>query len=254
MGLDAMTPPGLWERIRQMIRDEVGVLLRSGLLRNASISEGGLTIKGGFLRLLATIAGGSVELFYVGPVSPDKADGSPQQGWRVRRADGTVVLELFDAFPTDAGGALNQALNWRDRSQHVTFADDTNSGQGMARPWLSGGFARTRYTDFSISTTSSTFETLWDTYITHQQPRLTVMYRASMDTSGATGETRLLLNGNPIGAVGSESFSVVTRTVGPVVAPGDHMEVVHLEIQARCTSASGAVRVEPILWRGEQSA
>ena len=251
MGVDAATPPGLWERVRQIAQQEVAKLLRSGLLRNASISDGGLTIKGGFLRLLDKVLG--VDLFYVGPVNPPRADGTPQQGWIVRRADGSVVLLLLDALPTDSGGALNQALNWFDRSRNVVLADDTDSGQGMARPHLNGGWSRTRFGDITVSTTSSSFETLWDTRLTKPQPKLEVWYRASMDTAGTTGEVRVLVNGQPFGAVQAQGFVLATQVVGPLPVAGDHMDTLVVEIQGRRSSASGALRVEPLPWFGRQS-
>lgn len=249
MGVDAGTPPGLFDRIRQLVRDEVAKLLRSGLLRNASISEGGLTIRGGFLRLVA----GAVDLFYVGPVAPNKADGTAQQGWIVRRADGTNVLFLRDAIPTDAGGALQQALNWYDRTGNVVLADDTNGGVGLARPWLSGGFGRTRFTDFGVGSTSATFETLWDQRISKQQPRLEVAYRASMDTSATTGETRVLVNGVQLGTTQAETFSVATHFIGPLAVAGNHMDDLLVEIQGRRTSTTGTLKVEPLYWKSRQT-
>jgi hypothetical protein len=136
MGVDAAMPPGLFDRIRQMIRDETGKLLRSGLLRNASISEGGLTIKGGFLRMLSAVTGG-VTSFYVGPIAPALPDGSYQPGFLVSRNDGTAALLLWDPIP-DPGGpnGYAQFLGWYDRAGHAIVTDDTDSGTGIARPWI----------------------------------------------------------------------------------------------------------------------
>lgn len=249
MGVDAALPPGLFERIRSMITTEVAKLLRSGLLRSASIGEGGLTLRGGFLQMLF----GDVQVLLVGPVTPRLPDGSPQLGLILRRADGSNVLDLYDADPTDAGGALQQALNWRDRLANVVLADDTNSGQGLARPWLSGQFARTRYEDMSVQTTSGTFETLWETRISKQQPRLEVAYRATMDTSGTTGQTRVLVNGTQLGTTQSATFLLNTYFIGPEAVGGNHMQDLVIEIQGRRSSASGALRVEALYWRGRQS-
>lgn len=247
MPVDPATPPNLWERIRKLVQDEVGRLLRSGLLRSASIGEGGLTLRGGFLRMLF----GDVNIVFVGPVGPALPDGTPQMGVVVRRGDGTTVLDLFDADTSD--GVLRQALNWRDRDGNTVLADDTNSGQGLARPWLTGGFYRPRFADMTTGTTSGTFETVWETRIAHQQPQLEVAYRATTDLSGATGETQVLVNGTRLGTVRSETFVLTTRYVGPEPVAGAHMSELHIEIQARRTSATGAVRVEPMWWRGRQS-
>lgn len=242
-------PRDFWGRIQKMIEDAVAKLARSGMLRNATISDGGLTIKGGFLRLIYK----TFTQFYFGPVGDVLGNGETQQFLVIRRADGTTVLRLWDAFP-DPDGTLNQALSWIDRSGNVAFADDTDSGQGIARPWLSGGFAPVRYEDMSVSTASATFETLWEARITKQQPRLEVIYRATMDLAGATGETRVLVNGVQLSTTSTEGFVVVVRYRGPEAVAGAHMSELVVEIQGRVTGGAGArVRVEGIGWRGRQT-
>ncbi|RBY82687.1 hypothetical protein DQ240_18510 [Blastococcus sp. TF02A-26] len=233
-----------------MIDDAIAGFARSGFLRNASITGGaGLTIKDGGRLALETASG--VVLFEIGPVGPAMPDGTIQQGLVIRRADGTPALAMFDANTSD--GVLRQAANWYDRGGNVVLADDTDSGQGIARPWLSGAFSRTRFADMSVTTTSSTFETLWDTTITKQQPRLQVGYRATMDTSGTTGETRVLVNDVQIGPVATEGFVVASRYVGPAAVAGAHMSDLTIKIQGRRTSGSGALRVEPLGWRTQQA-
>lgn len=239
------------ELARQIAREEVGRFARSGFLRNASISGGaGLRIIDG--GKLALIAENGTVLFYIGPVSPSLPDGSPQPGWEVRRADGTLAFGMRDAFP-DADGTLNQALTWYDRAGNAVIADDTDSGQGIARPWLTGGFYRARYADMGVSTTSSTFETLWEARLDKQQPQLIVGYKATMDTTETAGETRVLVNDAPLGPVTAESFAIVTRMVGPAPVAGAHMDTLTVKIQGRRTSATGALRVEPAGWWGRQT-
>lgn len=247
MGVDAGTPPGLWERVRKIAAEEVAKFMRSGFLRNASITGGGLSIRGGFLRLLA----GGVQTFYVGPVTPAMPDGSAQQGWIVRREDGSTALALYD--PDPASGGFFQFLALYDRAGNIVMSDDTDSGQGLARPYVPGTFHRTRYADFSVSTVSGTWETLWDTYLPKQHPRLAVGYRASMDTSGTSGEVRVMVGTTQVGATTAEGFAITTRDIGPAPVPGGHMETLRVEIQARRLSTSGALRVEPLYVRGVQS-
>jgi hypothetical protein len=248
MGVDAGTPPGLVDRIRQIAAEEVRKFARSGFLRNASISDGGLTIRGGFLRMLF----GDVQLFYIGPVSPNLADGSPQQGWIVRRADGSTVLSMRDAFPEDDGGVLRQALNWYDRTGNSTFADDTNSGQGLARPYLPGTFYRSDYADW-VAVSGGTFVTKFRARMTKQQPQLYVRAWASNDTSGATGEVRILVNGTQWGPTRATAFSISEFEWGPLTVAGDHMSTLVVEMQARVASGAGAVRLEPSRLEGRQS-
>lgn len=252
MGVDAALPPGLWERIRQMIRDELGKLLRSGILRNASISEGGLTIKGGFLRLLDNLSGG--RLFYVGPVNPARADGSPQQGWVVYRADGTIVLLLRDANPTDAGGALNQALTWADRSGDIVFSDDTDSGEGHARPWLALPIPQP--TDISKwpATGVTSWGTIAESFGVMQQPKLFWNATAITD-AGTTAQVRLSINA---GAVLGPTHTVAAGTTlfiaDTITLPaGFYGSQWPLDVQAQVTGGTGLVHVQTWQIQGQQT-
>lgn len=251
MTQEGAVPPDFWQQIDRRIDQKVAAAQRAASIRNASISSGGtLSIQGGALVLLDD--NGTV-LHYIGPVTPNRADGTAQQGWQVYRSDGTTVLKLFDANPTDAGGALQQALNWYDRSVNTVLADDTNSGQGLARPWLSGGFARTRFADLGISTTSPTFETMWEQKIIFQHPKIYAVIKHTMDTSGTTGEVRLMANGVQVGATLSSGFIVKTESPGVAAITADYGSEVFLEIQGRRTSATGSLRVEPLSWVARQT-
>lgn len=241
MGVDAGTPPGLWERVRAIAAEEVVKFMRSGFLRNASISDGTFTIKGGVLRLLF----GDVDVFYIGPVDPPLPDGTPQQGWIVRRADGSTVLDLRDAFPADDGGQLRQALNWRDRSGHVVFADDTNSGEGIARPWVPGVWQLSRALDWP-QVANGTFETVYRAKMRKQHPRLYTAAFGWCDTPGATGEMRVMVNGVQLGPTAAlDNASVRETTFGPEATSGAHMSELVIEVQARLASGTGTVRCSP---------
>lgn len=250
MTQEAGTPADFWERVKQAAERAVDAYARSGASRNASISSGGtFTVRGGVFRLLSNLG---KELFYAGPLGPSLSDGTPQQGLMMRRADDTAVLALFDAAP-GVDGSLNQALNWFDRTGHVVFADDTNNGSGLARPYIGGGFGRARFGDMDVATTSSTFETLWTARVSKQHPRMQVWYQASMDTAATTGEVRVLVDGVQVGSVNTHSFAVLTTFIGPDFIAGEHEATVTLEIQGRRTTATGALRVEALGWIGKQS-
>lgn len=250
MGVDAAVPPGLLERIRQIIADEVGKLLRSGLLRNASISEGGLTIKGGFLRLLASVTG--TTLLYVGPYGPPGPDGTVQQGFVLRRADGTAALVMYDAVPGNDGGLFNQAVGWYGRTGGVVFADDTDSGQGIARPYLSTPFYRARNTDWP-TVTDTTWVTIERARLAKQQPRLLVQAWA-VATAGGTAQMRVTVNGVELAPPVNVSGSLVTEyTFGPAAVTGAHMSSLTVELQVQMTSGPGGVQAAASRLEGRQS-
>ena len=251
MAQEADVPAGLWGRIEKLIEDKIGQFQRSGFLRNAAISGGsGLSIRdGGVLRL---VTADGVELFYIGPLGPAFPDGRPQQGWSVRRADNTSVLSLFDVDVSD--GVARQALNWWDRSGRIVLADDTDSGQGLARPYVPAQFFRTRFGDWNVATTSAAFETLWDARMYMQQPRLVVGVRASMDTAGTTGEVKVQLSdGTQLGSTAAVGFAIGEYVFGPVAVAGEHLSALTVQVQGRRTSASGALRVEPLYAYGLQT-
>jgi len=252
MGIDAGTPPGLVDRIRVIVREELAKFARSGFLRNASISDGGLTIRGGFLRLLSKATGG-VTLFYIGPSSAVMPNGEYQQYLRIRRADGTTVLQLWDSNPGD-DGTLNQALSWLDRSGNVVFADDTDSGQGIARPYLPIAFYPARNGDW-VKTTSTTFDVMHRAQSPKQQPRLIVKVWVNPSTPGTAGELRVMVNGTQLGAVVSftnDGF-VHEYTFGPLPVEGAHMSLLIVEIQARRTAGTGEIQVAPSQAEGRQT-
>lgn len=251
MTQERATPPDFWERVRQIATDESAKSYRSAPLRNASITGGGgLRVGAGSKFVVQHPTGGTLMLAGIYDKSHvyDREDGSYQPMFLMYRSDGTLAMSMLDS---GAGG--NQYLALWDRTGNAFVSDDTNSGQGMARPYLSGGFSAAKYQDFRYSTTSATFETVAHQYVTKQQPRLRVRVQASMDTSGTTGEMRVLVDGVQLGATSSEAFAIATRDFGPNAIGGTHMQSVHVEIQGRVTSGSGALRIEPLRWETLQS-
>jgi hypothetical protein len=243
-------PPGLEGRIKQWIRDEVAKLLRSGFLRSASIGEGGLTLRGGFFRLRNR--GDSSNAFYIGPLNPALPDGTAQQGWIVRRDDGTTVLMLRDVDVAD--GQVNQALNWYDRSGNIVLADDTDGGQGLARPYVPFAFYRSRDVDWP-TITSTSFQTVYRARGFKQQPKLYAEAWGWNDTGSATGEVRVLVNGVQLGGIAStDNTAVKLLNFGPDAVAGDHTStILSIEIQARVASGSGGVRVGAAWAEGRQT-
>ena len=248
--MTAPVPSDFFAQVRNIAKEEVAKFFRSGPLRNASISDGGLTIRGGFFRLLF----GNVSLFHLGPVTPSLPDGTPQQGWIVRRSDGSTVLALYDANVAD--GQVMQALNWFDRTGHSVLADDTNSGEGLARPYLQHAFYPARFGDY-LSTSSATFETIYRAELPKQQPRLRVAVMAATDNADTSGELQVLVEGQPLGTTvtGLNSSTFKTGVFGPALLPDvEYGSTMHVEVQARRTAGTGSVRIAPLTIQGMQSA
>lgn len=250
MTQEAGTPRDFWDRIQKMIEDAVAKLARSGMLRNASIAEGGLTIKGGFLRLMSAVVGG-VETFYAGPITPALPDGSYQPGMIVRRNDGTVVLQLWDPIPSV--GDYSQFLAWLDRQGNAIFTDDTDSGFGIARPHLAHSFYPSRVQDFP-TTTSATFETIFRARVEKQQSNLFVQAWGATDTAGTTGEVQVTVNGTILGTVQTATSGVINGyNFGPAAVAGNFGDILNVEIQARRTAGTGNVQAGARLVSGWQT-
>lgn len=250
MGQEAAVPPGFKEQIQKMIDQAVAKAYRSAPLRNASITDGGITVRNGYVRVRSAEG---VTTAYMGGVTPALPDGTYQPGLIFRREDGSLAMALYDPDPDpDGPGDYKQFLATYDRGQNVILSDDTYSGQGLARPYLPNTFYRDRYADW-VTTTSTTFETLFSAWVYKQHPRLVVQAWASNDTAGATGEVRVLVDGQPWGSVASTDFGVATKDFGAAPVAGAHMESLRVEIQARVASGGGGVRVEPTLCLGIQS-
>jgi hypothetical protein len=86
-----------------------------------------------------------------------------------------------------------------------------------------------------------------------QHPRLSVATLSSMDTSGSTGEIRVLVNGTQIGTTQTIGFVQTTSLIGPAAVSGTHMQTLTVEIQGRLASGTGSLKVEPLHCIGRQS-
>ena len=96
-------------------------------LYSAQISGGGLTIKGGFIRMLDDAG---QERVYIGPSTYSMPPGQTQPVFWVRDATGAVRMGMFDSEPSGY-----EPTFWTfDDSGHVAFTTDKNGG--VAEPWV----------------------------------------------------------------------------------------------------------------------
>lgn len=240
MTQEAATPPGYNEQIRRMIREELARLMYSGQSRNMSIGEdGALTIKGGQLRAEYPASEGGELGAYFGALFQDGLYVGT--GFLIQAPDGSDLL----GARSDAASGIARTM-MRDANENVVAGTTfTGDGQGLYRPYIGHGFYRQRYADWTVSTTSGSFEGLWKAEVHKQHPVLSVATQSSMDTAGTTGELRVLVNGVQVGATQSIGFALTVSAITGAVA-GAHMDLMTVEIQGRRTSASGALRVEPL--------
>lgn len=248
MTQERAVPPEFWERVRKIAAEEAAKSYRSAPLRNASISEGGdLSVRGGAVRVYYRSSQGGGNAVYFG----DLVSGTDYvgTGMLVEGPDGTDIASFSYNFADGSSTA-----NLHDEKNNIIVGNDSVSGQGLARPYVPmGGFFRAKYSDWTVQTTSATFETLWRGELLKQHPKLSVATNSSMDTSGSTGELRVLVNGVQLGTTATINFALTTTLFGPTAVDGSHMQLLAVEIQGRVASGAGALRVEPLHAIGRQS-
>lgn len=246
MTQEAAVPAGFLEQMRRVAREEAAAAFRSAALRNATISEGGtLTIKGGRLRVQYPAAkGGGDGVFFGNIYNEDDATEYIGTGLLIEGPNGEDIAQ----FRSDesSGGNLVSLRDQVGNVTHTTFG----APDGLNRPYFHGGFTPERFADFGAATTSATFETLYRANCYRQHPEMFVRTRASAEVSDTAGELRVLVNGGQLGAAQSVGFAVSTFDFGSAPVGAAHMEWLTIEIQARRTAGTGAVRVAPGLWIG----
>lgn len=258
-------PGGLSDWMRSVDR-QLQALQKASPLRNASITGGnGLSIReGGSLKIeggggLRIRDGGGLILedqdgtpvTYIGGLTGGqlRPDGTPQPAFVQYRDDGTVAISVYDPVP---GDAYQQFVALWDRAGNWVVTDDTASGQGIGRPYLPAPFYRARYTDWP-SSTAAAFETVWRGGFYKQHPKIYMGVRHTSDASGTTGEVQVLVNGVQVGDIAPVEFLVSSSQFGPAVVPGVHLASLDVEIRARRTAGTGAVRCEPSFCYGAES-
>lgn len=238
-----------FKRLEDMIR----ALQTARKLVAATIGEGGLTVDGGFFRVVDT---NGTELFYVGPFYPAFTNGTPQRGWSIRRADGTYALAMYDAFPGDGSPATyRQALNWYDRVGNVVLADDTDGGQGLARPYLPWQWTSSK--DDVTVPAATALNTWLETHTLagpRQHPKMVVGLSATAP-SGTNGQVQVVAGSTVL--AGPTSFTGAGGGAQPsyvfTLPAGSHLDLTYLAIQGRRTAGSGAITIRPYYAYGVQT-
>lgn len=187
-------------------------------LQATTIDEGGLTIlnaDGQTIAQIGNFAGDGIAIY---------------------RDDGTLALSLYSGF----------VAIW-DRSGNYVVTDDTVSGQGLARPYLSAG----TWTDEAVTafTTASSWTTLQTVEMRKTHPKIEGQLLLRATDPNTTGEVRIqkVSDGSQVGdaqEIGAGANIYVP--FGPYDLPGGNLERITLNLQCRRTGGSGQVGVRGI--------
>lgn len=236
--------------IEDMLRRLKNLENANPLQVGATITNGGLTIKGGGGISVYSAAGELV--FFVGKVPIPDGSGRTQIEIGFARDDGSAALILAD-LGTTPGHTHQQALQWYDRSHNVVFADDTISGQGLANPYIPIGQWADYGTVPTATTTSPTFTNLQTLVGVHQHPKVSGQILVYSD-SGTTGVIQMVDgSGNVIMSTTLASGTFGFVNFGPVVMPGINGTGISLILQGKVTGGAGKVGVRGISALGVQS-
>lgn len=232
--LSDMVPPGqdqsyLMRRLADLER-EVRELKAARRLESATIGAGGLTIKAGGQVLIEDAAGDPI--IWLGKVP--FSDGTTKPGlvaFRAAANGGHAAMSLYDGI----------FAAW-DRAGNIVLSTDEVSGQGHARPWLPIPFTGSDYTVWPGST-SATFQRIGEARVSRQQPKVYALLSHTTDTSGTTGEVRLLCNGTQLGPTISVGFVIAYANIGPLELPaGTYGDTLQFSVEARRIAGTGKVK------------
>ncbi|CAL9487667.1 hypothetical protein ABZT26_09000 [Streptomyces sp. NPDC005395] len=237
----AIIPTDLLDRIRALERQVRELMGSANTTPAQNRIMGGEVVIGEQGRLRVRTSGDQ-DLLYLGRVQPDRGEDEPQQGFVVRRDDGSLALTVWTAAPDTLPVQPVQVI---DRRGNVVLADDAALG-GLARPYVPYPLPGPAAADRWESTGATDWTTLHRGPGIVQHPRL---YCAVAAEGGAGAEVRLLVDGVQLGPVGGPGDGLVlTERVRAAYGA-----TVTFEIQARVATAGDTVRCRPLALYGVQS-
>jgi hypothetical protein len=222
-------PDDLLARIDRLERQLAEVRKRSGI---------GNAVSRGTFSFVDTGGGTRV---YFGPVSPGGATG-----FIFTRQDGTNALTM-------EGTPGLQFVALRDRSSNIIVSDDTNSGVGLATPYIPYvATANSNLVNPTESTTSATFVEKWRIHGPKQHPKIAVQVLAQT-AAGTTAEIQLaeaastVLALQAIPAADNNYYTLVGSPGGSFQQP------MFIRCEARVVSGPGDIRFAVAYAVGRQS-
>lgn len=215
----------------------------------ATVGSGGITITNSGSLKVVDANGVTIGLLGALPAAYNEASG-PQPGFQLQREDGSTALFLGDLSPLTP--PFKQSFQVMDRARNVIFADDANSGVGLARPHLSVGPLTNTNIATWPATTAGTWTTIASCYFEVQQPRL----NWGLDLfapAGVTGQFRLTINTTQIGSTQTvTNAAALWSDVQPVVGLA-FGAAAFLELQAQVTAGAGTISAQQLFLEGTQS-
>lgn len=181
------------------------------------------------------------DLAYIGRVWPDREGGQYQQGFRVRRDDGSVALDIWTGDPKNMPV---QPIRMWDAKGNIIFAEDAQNF-GLAKPYLPYPLPGPEDATKWQSTGSTSWQTLYSSQAIIQHPRL--YCKIDYAFAGDGGEIRLLVNDQQVGPTGKNGLWFYEK-IG-VAYDAD----VTFKVQARAANSKSTVWCIPRALYGVQS-
>lgn len=242
-------PGGTTDMARRLaaLEREVRELRAARRLQNASVGSGGLRIvDGGRLSVETPEGRRMVDVGAISSSEYDHADGTKQQATFLRRDDGLIYFGCY-AYPPGGSGEV-QAWRFYDHDGNNILSEDSESGTGLARPWLPMNTPVSSDSAQWPRTTVATFSTISTSWNTKWQPRMRV-YGLTAAVGTATGDVQLLVNG----AAWGPSVSIGSNIDYTGDIPGDIGSQFQLEVQARRVTGTGSAAAQILMMYSRQT-
>lgn len=222
----------LWEALREAQNRQT--------LEAASVGEGGITVNGGTIEvrddnsnLLAVI--GKVPL------------GAGLTGDGVVFFRGNNGAVAMSSYVTPGG--INFPAFW-DSLGNIVVSTDEVSGKGLARPYVPW----THTTDADTrTTTSASFAALHSFAGYRQHPRMTLGLAAFASDGTTAGEVRVVNGGTVLAGPTTIPAGGSIAPEYTFSLPGNYMDLLYVDVQARRTAGAGTISVRPYYQHGTQS-
>lgn len=236
----------------QDLERQLNELRAARSLESSSIGAGGLqVVNGGSIAVIDPATNRGVA-FFGQTVIPD-GSGRTQMVSLFTRDDQTAALQLADVG-TAPGHTHQQALQWYARSGRIVIADDTTSGDSLARPHVEVGSLYNTDVSTYPATNATTFTTIAKRYFEVQNPRLTWQVELFAET-GVTGQFKMLMNGIQVGT--TQTVAALTfanwSTIEDRPVSVNVGDVVLVELQAKSSATTGKAKAQVLRFAGWES-